>query len=221
MLIDKIRKISFGKIYLNISFLILFSALIFPYTGLVDRIFVIVFITLAIVFKKTITNSDNFSTFALLYLTITVSFLLSLDKVNNYPNGEYIELKLLLYLFLFSLHFPIIKRFFRKGTRIISIVTLLVIYSPFLRLPMDLTRQLIGNALISSEEIVYFTKIHNNKIYGVNVDDITHPVLFVPTSDGYVEKYTYSFPRGGSMDNQTIDETLTFKFLKWLETRVL
>lgn len=218
MLIDKIRKISFGKIYLNISFLILFSALIFPYTGLVDRIFVIVFITLAIVFKKTITNSDNFSTFALLYLTITVSFLLSLDKVNNYPNGEYIELKLLLYLFLFSLHFPIIKRFFRKGTRIISIVTLLVIYSPFLRLPMDLTRQLIGNALISSEEIVYFTKIHNNKIYGVNVDDITHPVLFVPTSDGYVEKYTYSFPRGGSMDNQTIDETLTFKFLKWLDT---
>ena len=221
MLIDKIRKISFGKIYLNISFLILFSALIFPYTGLVDRIFVIVFITLAIVFKKTITNSDNFSTFALLYLTITVSFLLSLDKVNNYPNGEYIELKLLLYLFLFSLHFPIIKRFFRKGTRIISIVTLLVIYSPFLRLPMDLTRQLIGNALISSEEIVYFTKIHNNKIYGVNVDDTAHPVLFVPTSDGYVEKYTYSFPRGGSMDNQTIDETLTFKFLKWLETRVL
>jgi hypothetical protein len=221
MLTDKIRKISFGKIYLNISFMILFSALIFPYTGLVDRIFVIVFITLAIVFKKTITNSDNFSTFALLYLTITVSFLLSLDKVNNYPNGEYIELKLLLYLFLFSLHFPIIKRFFRKGTRIISIVTLLVIYSPFLRLPMDLTRQLIGNALISSEEIVYFTKIHNNKIYGVNVDDITHPVLFVPTSDGYVEKYTYSFPRGGSMDNQTIDETLTFKFLKWLETRVL
>jgi hypothetical protein len=221
MLIDKIRKISFGKIYLNISFMILFSALIFPYTGLVDRIFVIVFITLAIVFKKTITNSDNFSTFALLYLTITVSFLLSLDKVNNYPNGEYIELKLLLYLFLFSLHFPIIKRFFRKGTRIISIVTLLVIYSPFLRLPMDLTRQLIGNALIYSEGIVYFTKIHNNKIYGVNVDDITHPVLFVPTSDGYVEKYTYSFPRGGSMDNQTIDETLTFKFLKWLETRVL
>ena len=218
MLIDKIRKISFGKIYLNISFLILFSALIFPYTGLVDRIFVIVFITLAIVFKKTITNSDNFSTFALLYLTITVSFLLSLDKVNNYPNGEYIELKLLLYLFLFSLHFPIIKRFFRKGTRIISIVTLLVIYSPFLRLPMDLTRQLIGNALISSAETVYFTKIHNNKIYGVNVDDTAHPVLFVPTSDGYVEKYTYSFPRGGSMDNQTIDETLTFKFLKWLDT---
>ena len=130
MLTDKIRKLSFGKIYLNISFMILFSALIFPYTGLVDRIFVIVFITLAIVFKKTITNSDNFSTFALLYLTITVSFLLSLDKVNNYPNGEYIELKLLLYLFLFSLHFPIIKRFFRKGTRIISIVTLLVIYSP-------------------------------------------------------------------------------------------
>ena len=127
-------------------------------------------------------------------------------------------LKLLLYLFLFCLHFPIIKRGFRKGTRIISIVTLLVIYSPFLRLPMDLTRQLIGYALISSEEIVYFTKIHNNKIYGVNVDDTTHPVLFVPTSDGYDEKYTYSFPRGGSMDNQTIDETLTFKFLKWLDT---
>ena len=219
MLIDKIREISFGKIYLNISFVILFFGLIFPYTGLVDRIFLILFITLAIVFKKTITNSDNFSTFALLYLTIAVSFSFSLDKVNNYPNGKYIELKLLLYLFLFCLHFPIIKRFFRKGTRIISIVTLLVIYSPFLRLPMDLTRQLIGNALISSEETVYFTKIHNNKIYGVNVDDTTHPVLFVPTSDGYVEKYTYSFPRGGSMDNQTIDETLTFKFLKWLDTK--
>ena len=218
MLIDKIREISFGKIYLNISFVILFFGLIFPYTGLVDRIFLILFITLAIVFKKTITNSDNFSTFALLYLTIAVSFSFSLDKVNNYPNGKYIELKLLLYLFLFCLHFPIIKRIFRKGTRIISIVTLLVIYSPFLRLPMDLTRQLIGYALISSEEIVYFTKIHNNKIYGVNVDDTTHPVLFVPTSDGYVEKYTYSFPRGGSMDNQTIDETLTFKFLKWLDT---
>lgn len=219
MLLDKIREINFGRIYLNISFVTLFFGLIFPYTGLIDRIFLILFITLAIVFKKTITNSDNFSTFALLYLTIAVSFSLSLDKVNNYPDGEYVELKLLLYLFLFCLHFPIIKRIFRVGTRIISIVALLVIYSPFLRLPMDFTRQVVGNVFISSDETIYFTKIHNNIIYGVNVDDTTHPVLFVPTSDGYVEKSTYSFPWGGSMDKQTIDETLTFKLLKWLDTK--
>ena len=76
----------------------------------------------------------------------------------------------------------------------------------------------ISNAFGKLVLILCKIKIHNNKIYGVNVDDTTHPVLFVPTSDGYVEKYTYSFPRGGSMDNHTIDETLTFKFLKWLDT---
>lgn len=219
MLKDKIKKLNSGRIYLNFSFLILFLALLFPYTGFIDRIFTILFITLAIIFKKTITNSVNFPTFALLYLTTAVSFSLSLDKVNNYPDGEHIELKLLLYLLLFCLHLPIIKRFFKAGTRIISIVALLVIYSPFLRLPMDFTRQVVGNAFISSEEIIYFTKIHNNNIYGVNVDDTTHPVLFIPTSDGYVENSTYSFPWGGSMDNQSIDETLTFKFLKWFDSK--
>lgn len=219
MLKEKIKKINFGRIYLNFSFLILFIALLFPYTCFVDRIFTILFITLGIIFKKTITNSDNFPTFALLYLTTTVSFSLSLDKVNNYPDGEYIELKLLLYLLLFCLHFPIIRRLFKAGTRIISVVALLVIYSPFLRLPMDFTRQVVGHVFVNSEEIIYFTKIHNNNIYGVNVDDLTHPVLFIPTSDGYVEESTYSFPWGGSLDKQSIDETLTFKFLKWFDSK--
>ena len=89
MLKEKIKKLNFGRIYLNFSFLILFINLIFPYTGFVDRIFSILFITLGIIFKKTITNSDNFSSIALLCLTIVVSFSLSLDKVSNYPHGEY------------------------------------------------------------------------------------------------------------------------------------
>ena len=106
MLKEKIKKINFGRIYLNFSFLILFIALIFPYTGFVDRIFTILFITLGIIFKKTITNSDNFPTFALLYLTIAVSFSLSLDKVNNYPHGEYIELKVTFISFTLLPAFP-------------------------------------------------------------------------------------------------------------------
>ena len=104
MLKERIKKLNFGRIYLNFSFLILFIALIFPYTGFVDRIFVLLFITLGIIFKKTITNSDNFSTLALLCLTVVVSFSLSLDKVNNYPNGEYIEFKLLLQLRRCAIH---------------------------------------------------------------------------------------------------------------------
>jgi hypothetical protein len=199
--------------------LILFIALLFPYTCFVDRIFTILLITLAIIFKKTITNSDNFPTFALLYLTIAASFSLSLDKVNNYPDGEYIELKLLLYLLLFCLHFPIIKRFFKARTRVLSIAALLVIYSPFLRLPMDFTRQVIGNILITSEEPVYFTKIHNNNIYGVHVDDVIFSVYFTPSSNGYVKNYGSVLTWGGSMDNQSIDETLTFNFLKWMDSR--
>lgn len=219
MLKEKIKKINFGRIYLNLSFLILFIALLFPYTGFVDRIFSILFITLGIIFKKTITNSDNFPTFALLYLTIAASFSLSLDKVNNYPNGEYIELKLLLYLLLFCLHFPIIKRLFKAGTRVLSIVALLVIYSPFLRLPMDFTRQVVGNVFISSEEIIYFTKIHNNNIYGVYIHDSELPVYFTPSPNGYVKNYGSFLTWGGSMDNQSIDETLTFKFLEWFDSK--
>ena len=219
MLKEKIKKINFGRIYLNFSFLVLFIALLFPYTGFVDRIFSILFITLGIIFKKTITNSDNFPTFALLYLTIAASFSLSLDKVNNYPNGEYIELKLLLYLLFFCLHFPIIKRLFKAGTRVLSIVALLVIYSPFLRLPMDFTRQVVGNVFISSEEIIYFTKIHNNNIYGVYIHDSELPVYFTPSPNGYVKNYGSFLTWGGSMDNQSIDETLTFKFLEWFDSK--
>ena len=219
MLKEKIKKINFGRIYLNLSFLILFIALLFPYTGFVDRIFSILFITLGIIFKKTITNSDNFPTFALLYLTTAASFSLSLDKVNNYPNGEYIELKLLLYLLFFCLHFPIIKRLFKAGTRVLSIVALLVIYSPFLRLPMDFTRQVVGNVFISSEEIIYFTKIHNNNIYGVYIHDSELPVYFTPSPNGYVKNYGSFLTWGGSMDNQSIDETLTFKFLEWFDSK--
>ena len=219
MLKERIKKLNFGRIYLNFSFLILFIALIFPYTGFVDRIFVLLFITLGIIFKKTITNSDNFSTLALLCLTVVVPFSLSLDKVSNYPNGEYIELKLLLYFLLFCLHFPIIKRFFKAGTRVLSIVALLVIYSPFLRLPMDFTRQVIGNILITSEEPLYFTKIHNNNIYGVHVDDVILTVYFTPSPNGYVKNYGSFITWGGSMDNQSIDETLTFKFLKWFDSK--
>ena len=219
MLKEKIKKINFGRIYLNFSFLVLFIALLFPYTCFVDRIFSILLITLAIIFKKTITNSDNFPTFALLYLTIAASFSLSLDKVNNYPNGEYIELKLLLYLLFFCLHFPIIKRLFKAGTRVLSIVALLVIYSPFLRLPMDFTRQVVGNVFISSEEIIYFTKIHNNNIYGVYIHDSELPVYFTPSPNGYVKNYGSFLTWGGSMDNQSIDETLTFKFLEWFDSK--
>ena len=219
MLKERIKKLNFGRIYLNFSFLILFIALIFPYTGFVDRIFVLLFITLGIIFKKTITNSDNFSTLALLCLTVVVPFSLSLDKVSNYPNGEYIELKLLLYFLLFCLHFPIIKRFFKAGTRVLSIVALLVIYSPFLRLPMDFTRQVVGNVFISSEEPLYFTKIHNNNIYGVHVDDVILTVYFTPSPNGYVKNYGSFITWGGSMDNQSIDETLTFKFLKWFDSK--
>ena len=219
MLKERIKKLNFGRIYLNFSFFILFIALIFPYTGFVDRIFVLLFITLGIIFKKTITNSDNFSTLALLCLTVVVPFSLSLDKVSNYPNGEYIELKLLLYFLLFCLHFPIIKRFFKAGTRVLSIVALLVIYAPFLRLPMDFTRQVVGNVFISSEEIIYFTKIHNNNIYGVYIHDSELPVYFTPSPNGYVKNYGFFLTWGGSMDNQSIDETLTFKFLKWFDSK--
>jgi hypothetical protein len=219
MLKEKIKKLNFGRIYLDFSFLILFIALIFPYTGFVDRMFTILFITLGVIFKKTITNSDNFSSIALLCLTIVVSFSLSLDKVSNYPHGEYIELKLLLYLLLFSLHFPIIKRIWKNGTRIFSIISLIVIYSPFLILPMDFTRQVIGNILITSKEPVYFTKIHNNNIYGVHLDDEIFPVYFTPSSNGYLKNYASALTWGGSMDNQSIDETVTFKFLKWLDSR--
>ena len=219
MLKERIKKLNFGRIYLNFSFLILFIALIFPYTGFVDRIFVLLFITLGIIFKKTITNSDNFSTLALLCLTVVVSFSLSLDKVNNYPNGEYIEFKLLLYFLLFCLHFPIIKRFRKNGTRFLSVFALIIIYSPFLRLPMDFTRQVIGNILITSDEAVYFTKIHNNNIYGVHVDDVIFSVYFTPSSNGYVKNYGSVLTWGGSMDNQSIDETLTFNFLKWMDSR--
>ena len=219
MLKEKIKKLNFGRVYLNLSFLILFIVLIFPYTGFVDRIYTISFITLGIIFKKTITNSDNFSTLALLFLTVVVSFSLSLDKVSNYPHGEYIELKLLLYLLLFSLHIPIIKRIWKHGTRIFSIIALIVIYSPFLTLPMDFTRQVVGNVFISSEEIIYFTKIHNNNIYGVYIHDSELPVYFTPSPNGYVKNYGSFLTWGGSMDNQSIDETVTFKFLEWLDSR--
>jgi hypothetical protein len=84
---------------------------------------------------------------------------------------------------------------------------------------MDFTRQVIGNILITSEEPVYFTKIHNNNIYGVHVDDVIFSVYFTPSSNGYVKNYGSVLTWGGSMDNQSIDETLTFKFLKSMDSR--
>jgi hypothetical protein len=84
---------------------------------------------------------------------------------------------------------------------------------------MDFTRQVVGNVFISSEEPLYFTKIHNNNIYGVHVDDVILTVYFTPSPNGYVKNYGSFITWGGSMDNQSIDETLTFKFLKWFDSK--
>ena len=40
-----------------------------------------------------------------------------------------------------------------------------------------------------------------------------------PVPNGYVKNYGSFLTWGGSMDNQSIDETLTFKFLEWFDSK--
>ena len=218
---QKFKKINFSRIYLNFSLFILFFVLLFPNTGLIDRLYALFLILFTFFFIKKPLEALSYSAPALLYLSIAVSFAFSLDKVIHYPQNKHIELLLILYFFALFIHVPIIKGLFNSRSRIFCVLSLVIIYSSVIRIPIDLTRQLVGNLLTNHEEPVYFTKIHNNIIIGVHVHDSGSTISFKPSGEGFTHKYEYPLHRGimGSMDPQYIDQTLTFKFFEWIHKK--
>jgi hypothetical protein len=203
------------RVYLRLSILLSVVAFIFPRTGIMDKAFLFLILFLTYKFSKKITKFKDQCFLGILHLSITTSFIFSLDKVSFYPNSDNFELKIPLYMLLGFIHFHIIKGLANFKLWKVYGLSLLCIYMPITKIPADVSRQVIGNLITNPDRPVYFTKFQPNNLYGVYVHDRRQPVYFSISSNGYDQKNDASFvDGGGSMERQSIIDSITFRILR-------